>query len=128
MHILFGTNAIDELLEDGRFTILELDTIQASPDVDPQPAFCVLTEIGLGEINQLATKTTMHQQLMDSYKSKSWDNCSALLEQLYGSWQGEVDSFYITIARRIAEFQENPPDDTWDGIYRPWLVDSAQHP
>jgi adenylate cyclase len=124
MNILFGSPTIDSLREDGRFTILELDIIQAAEDRAPETAYCILTDIGLGEINQLADKVDMHHQLIDAYRSQQWDACLAIMQLLYGSWNGEVDSFYIELAKRIAEYKLNPPPENWDGVLRPYLTQS----
>jgi hypothetical protein len=126
MNILFGSSTIDSLREDGRFTILELDIIQAAHDRSPETAYCVLTNIGLGEINQLADKVSLHQQLISAYRSQQWDHCLTIMQLLYGSWNGEVDTFYVEIAKRVAEYKINPPDENWDAILRPYLTQTQQ--
>jgi len=120
MNILFGTKEIEDLRRAGNFTVLELDIIQASPDIEPQPAYCVLNQVPLTEIASLANKVTMHQDMINCYRDRQWDHCLQLLKELYGSWNGEVDSFYSTLAARITNFKENDPGPDWDAIYRTW--------
>lgn len=120
MNILFGSNEIQAIREQGRFTILELDTIQVSPDHEPEPAYCVLTDVSITEIPLLESKVKMHQDLMHFYRTQQWPECRQLIELLRGSWNGEIDSFYTEIQTRLDNLETNGADQDWDGIYRPW--------
>lgn len=119
MNILFGNKEIESIREESRFTVLELDIIQPSPDHDPQPAYCVLSDVPLAEISELTQKVRMHHDMVHFYRSGQWDECRSLIAQLRGSWQGEVDSFYDEITRRLDSTGGCAAND-WDGIYRPW--------
>lgn len=120
MNILFGCNEIEEIKQQERFTVLELDTIQISPDHEPQPAYCVLTDVSLTEIPLLERKIKMHQDLMHFYRTQQWTECRQLIALLQGSWNGEMDSFYVEISARLDDAEVNGVDQDWDGIYRPW--------
>ena len=43
----------------------------------------------------------LHQEFIDSFNAKNYENCKNLHPQLHGQWKGEVDSFYDTILNKI---------------------------
>jgi hypothetical protein len=120
MNILFGNSDIDTIRNENKFTMLELDTIQASPDHDQQTAYCVLSNIPLNEIAHLEQKVKMHADLMTFYRTQQWAECRDLIDLLMGSWGGEVDSFYRELQSRLDVLAKSEPSAEWDGVYRPW--------
>lgn len=128
MHILFGSEQVDQVRQEGNYTFLELDSIQPTPDAQPQTAWCILADVPLPEINQLQAKVKMHHDMLQFYRTQQWSECQQLLELLIGSWNGEVDSFYQEITKRIALYQKNPPGEDWDAVYRPWEWSASSMP
>ena len=120
MHIIFGTNAVDQLKQDGKHTILELDTIRPAPGKDAVTAYCVVESIPLTEISQTEAYTTWHQDLLKAYRRCDWDECVRCLNLLSGKFSGELDTFYNELRDRIRIFLRNPPPDNWDGVFEPW--------
>jgi hypothetical protein len=120
MNILFGNKEIDAIRDESRFTILELDTIQPSSGHENQTAYCVLSDIPLAEIGELQHKVRMHHDMMYFYRTRQWSECRDLIALLLGSWNGEVDSFYNEISKRLDHLETAENLDEWDGVYRPW--------
>lgn len=121
MQIIFGNKARELIGIESAYTLLELDTIQPSPDHEPEPSFCVLTNVPLTEIHLLEQKNKMHSDMLWFYKKQQWGECIDLIKMLKGSWNGELDTFYDEIVSRINRFAVSPPDESWDGVYKPWL-------
>ena len=121
MQIIFGNKARELIGIESAYTLLELDTIQPSPDHEPEPSFCVLTNVPLTEIHLLEQKNKMHSDMLWFYKKQQWGECIDLIKMLKGSWNGELDTFYDEIMSRINRFAVSPPDESWDGVYKPWL-------
>ena len=120
MNILFGNKEIDAIRSESKFTVLELDTIQPAPDQDTQTAYCLLSDIPLDELSHLEEKIKMHHDMMNFYRTRQWSECRVLLENLQGSWRGEVDSFYDEIVSRLDKLETESDLADWDGVYRPW--------
>ena len=38
------------------------------------------------------------------------------MEGLMGKWNGELDSFYTDLLKRVMNYKENEPPEEWDGI------------
>jgi hypothetical protein len=121
MQIIFGRKAVELIGIETAYTLLELDVIQPSPDHEPEPSYCVLTNVSLTEIHLLEQKSKMHKDMLWFYKKQQWGECIDLIKLLKGSWNGELDSFYDEIQSRISRFVVVPPGDSWDGVYKPWL-------
>lgn len=120
MHIIFGTDAINQIKQDGKHTILELDQIRPAPDTDPITVYCVVSSIPLAEISQTEAYVEWHQDLINAYRRKDWEESVRCLNALGGKFNGEVDTFYNELRERIRIYMKNPPEDTWDGVYEPW--------
>lgn len=120
MNILFGSKEIDAIRQQSNLTVLELDTIQITPDHVPEPAWCILSEIPLHELADLERKVKMHQDLMHFYRTRQWQECRSIIDLLRGSWNHELDSFYDEIESRIDALAMTDVEEDWDGIYRPW--------
>jgi hypothetical protein len=112
MHIIFGKHP--ELEE--KYTLLELDTIRIGQSGTEQTAYCLVENIPLEEIPAVETLEELHESLMKDYRRQNWNKCEATIGQLKGKWGGELDSFYIELAARIANLKTQSLDDTWTGI------------
>lgn len=120
MNILFGNKDIDAIRQENRFTVLELDTIQASPDHPAQTAYCVLSDVPITEMAELDAKVRMHHDMMHFYRTQQWKECRDILNFLRGSWNGEVDTFYNELELRLNSIENSSITAEWDGVYRPW--------
>jgi|688.fasta_scaffold04987_20 hypothetical protein len=126
MQIIFGRKALELIGIDSAYTLLELDTIQPSPDHESEPSYCVLTNVPLTEIHLLEQKNKMHNDMLTFYRSQQWDECEDLIKLLRGSWNGEIDSFYDELLQRMQQYRSQPPETNWDAVYRPWLNSRPQ--
>lgn len=97
MHIIMGQEAADKLKEN--YTVLELETFEHNGQ--SITAFCVVNELPLGELPELEKLKSLHQSFVDAVKDKNYPVCEVLLEKLKGRFNGELDSFYEEIERRI---------------------------
>lgn len=112
MYIVFGDLAREI---PSSYTLLELDTFKIMPDQKLVPTWCVIEKVNLEDFPVLESRTKIHSDLMAQYRVRNWDFCLRAIEVLMGSWNKELDSFYIELGKRISEFIANPPGDEWDG-------------
>lgn len=110
MHIIFDDHV--EKVRD-RFTVLELDSF-CTPGSDRMiKAWCVIESVPLTEIPMLPYLQDLHQNLMREYGRQNWQFCLDALDQLFGKWNGEIDSFYADLHNRIREYKTHPPGPNW---------------
>jgi hypothetical protein len=125
MYIIYDPETVNELKNDKRYVLLELDTFNHPKHPKPITAYCVIDQIPLSEIGQITAYLTWHQELIDDYKCKNWENCLRTIPMLMGHFNSEVDSFYQTLEQRIKTLIENPPQSSWDGVLDVKAVDNV---
>lgn len=112
MHIIFG-DAIKHI--PNSYTVLELDTIRIEPDNQEFKTYCVIEKIPLAEFPVAEINQKVHADLIGHYKQQDWQFCEDAISVLYGKWDGEIDSFYDDLSRRINQYKQTAPDSSWDG-------------
>jgi len=113
MHIIFG-DAIKEIPDS--FTVLELDTFKLAED-KTATAYCVVEKIPLAEFAVLAANKELHENLIKYYRKQQWNYCEQAIAALTGKWNGELDTFYIDLLKRIAELKTLKLDESWNGVH-----------
>jgi len=113
MNIILGEENA-KAIED-RYVVLELDSLKIPGQDASIKSYCVLEQLDLGEMMVLVNYRDLHHNLMENYRSQNWKFCQDALELLQGRWQGELDSFYQDLSRRIQQLQATPPAPGWDG-------------
>lgn len=113
MHIIFGT-AVDEIPDS--FTVLELDTFRNSSETEVVTAYCVVEKIPLTEFTTLDAYKKIHSDLIKYYKERQWIYCENAIEGLMGKWNGELDTFYTDLLKRVINYKEHEPPLAWDGV------------
>lgn len=111
MHIVF-TEHIPELHQ--RFTVLELDTFRDPQTLQQRVAWCVIENVPLDQMCVIEQQCAMHQSLINAYKDAQWDQCLAVLDQLRGCWNQELDSFYDILHQRVLDHQRLGTQSGWD--------------
>jgi hypothetical protein len=114
MYIIFGEHQATPLRE--KYTVLELDTVRFNDNPGTATAFAVVENIPIPDINRTEHLTKMHQDLMENYRKRDWNFCEQAIEQLQGSWNSELDTFYDTIRTRVEQYKENDPGEGWDPV------------
>jgi hypothetical protein len=112
MHIIFGS-AIEEI--HNSFTVLELDTFRMVKENRTDTAYCVIEKIPLTEFATLDAYKKIHAYLVRYYKQRQWEYCENAIEGLMGKWNGELDTFYADLLRRVIGYKETEPPEDWNG-------------
>ncbi len=98
MNIILGKEAADKLKNN--YTILELETF-TRPDESSVTAYCVLEQIPLHELTEFQANKKLHDNFVRELNQQNFKYCEDALEHLLGKFNGELDSFYLEIIRRI---------------------------
>lgn len=101
MNIIFDTSNIEELKNNN--VLLELDTFYFSKLDKTTTAYCVVEHIKLTDFDKLDQMQKLHSQLIEAYKNKNFKLCQDLIAVLMGSFDGELDSFYSELSKRITD-------------------------
>jgi hypothetical protein len=112
MNIIFKENS-QEIRE--KYTVLDLDTFQM-PDGSVHTACCVVENIPIEELPQIANLKELHEGLIANYAKKNWTECEQALQQLRGKWGGELDSYYEDISNRVKQLKTLNLDESWSPL------------
>ena len=124
MHIIFGP-AVNELRE--KFVVLELDTFVKHTG-ERYTVYCLVESIPQKDFPLLEYYVTAHHDLIQAYRQRNWQYCRHAISGLYGRWNGEVDTFYDDLLKRVEAFEQDVLDDNWDGSRAVTTVDLTISP
>lgn len=111
MHIIFGKTQADELSD--KYTVLELDTFIIGENGPHEPAFCIIETIPITDLPKVESMRELHENLIRNYGQQDWRFCLDAITYLKGFWNGEIDSFYDDLTKRIQEYQQLSPGTSW---------------
>ena len=117
MNIVFADHAEADVLRQ-KYTLLELDTLQLIQfNGIEKTAWCLLEKehLPLTDLVSFTKFQDLHHNLLKNYKKKNWKFCEDALEHLIGRWNGEIDSFYFELQKRINDYKVNDPGPDWQG-------------
>jgi len=116
MHIILGEQNIQEVSD--KYVVLPLDTFRTADQGEMIQAFCLIENVPIQELPQVDQYRDLHTQLIKNYGLGNWKFCEDALEHLVGRWNGEVDSFYEVISKRIQQQQQAADPGQWDPAIR----------
>jgi hypothetical protein len=118
MYIIFGDDQVASMRE--KYSILELDTIRIGAQGPELKAYAVVENIAIPDLPMVESWTKLHENLINYYRKKDWNFCEQAIENLIGSFNGELDSFYSEIQSRVNNYKENAPAADWD-----WVIEKS---
>lgn len=114
MNIIIDPDKLEEVR--AKYTVLELDTIRLVDENNRLVhAYCLVENIPIVDLPKIPEKKELHHNLMVNYRLRDWNYCLQAIDSLMGSWNGELDTFYDDVRRRIDKYMQQDPGDTWDG-------------
>lgn len=113
MNIMFGDSINDEVRS--KYIILELDTFYFADISTSRIAYGLVEQTPIMEMVNVDRFIDLHANLIRNYGLKNWKYCEDALEHLVGKWNGEMDTFYSSLAERIAVFKEKA-DANWSPV------------
>jgi hypothetical protein len=113
MNIILGEEQALHLRE--KYTVLELDTFSVQGSA-PIKSYAVIENIPIPEMFALDKQVELHNKMIEQYHLRNWKFCQDALEHLVGKWNGEVNTFYFDIKKRIEDLELQELDSDWSGI------------
>ena len=111
MNIIFDTGNIEAIKNNN--IVLELDTFYFSQSKKTATAYCVIDNVKLTDFDKIDQHQQLHTKLIDAYKSKDFSLCQSLIDVLKGSFDSEVDTFYLEIEKRIKNLDAGQLSTDW---------------
>ena len=114
MNIILESDITSEMQE--KYILLELDKFRMPDSTEPVSAYCLLEPLSLEELATAKEFIDLHSNVMPNYRKKNWPYVEHAIEHLMGRWDGQLDSFYTTLASRVTELKASELDHAWDGV------------
>ncbi|MEQ9639872.1 MAG: CHASE2 domain-containing protein [Alphaproteobacteria bacterium] len=115
----YGTTIIigeETRLQAPDFAAIELDLIAVKGKRDAVRIYGLLGDEAMARSDRFHALAAAHDKLLAAYRAQEWD---AALEhqQTCRSLDDTLDDLYDLYARRVREYQADPPGEGWDGVY-----------
>lgn len=114
MNIIFDTENLDHIKNNN--ILLELDTFYISTLKKTTTAFCVVDNVNLTNFDKIPQLQLLHNKLVSAYKNKNFKLCQELADELTGSFDGELDSFYSVLKSRAQQLDSESLADDWTNV------------
>ncbi len=102
------------------FAFLEVDYIAAGAHDTPMKLYAMLGSPVMRASPKFRALLTFHDHIFQSVRTQQWDKARELIEQCR-KLSGASQKLYDLHLARITYYQDNPPDEEWDGVFRPIL-------
>jgi adenylate cyclase len=100
-----------ELVKD-TYTVIELDCIAVKGKTEGVYIYTVLKQ------PYDSSDHKMHNNMLDLYRAKKFDQAIRLCKTLMGSFGNELDHYYELWIERCQDMKKLDLPDNWDGVYR----------
>jgi adenylate cyclase len=112
VRIILGTDTA-KYVEDEYF-VLELDTIAVKGKTEGVTIYTVLSSSN----EEYLDSRKAHNEMLSDYRVRDWNHARALLTELAGAFDNQMDYYYNMMSERIDYFELNDPGIQWGGITR----------
>lgn len=99
------------------YFILELDSIAVKGKTEGVNIFTVLVADNTA-IPEYLVSREHHDVMLSCYRKQQWDTALALIDDLKGEFDCQMDNYYDMMIERIKELRESKIPSDWDGIFR----------
>ena len=106
-----------ERLGDEYFT-LELDCIAVKGKKDGVNIFTVFYNPPVEKAESWRAAKEMHDLMLQCYREQKWASAVKLVNDLKGSFDGQMDHYYELWLERIEEMRNSNLPSDWDGVFR----------
>ena len=101
-----------------KFAILEIDFVMVKGKKEPEVIYAIAgrEDVALSERFQRLRNLTI--EMLACYRSRDWEGALAAIAR--GRRTDEANTLELLFnlyEKRVAEFQNNPPPEDWDGAY-----------
>ncbi|HUL07423.1 MAG TPA: adenylate/guanylate cyclase domain-containing protein, partial [Candidatus Acidoferrum sp.] len=99
------------------FAALELDAVAVVGKTEAVKIYGVLGPPSEARSEPFRRVAAVNAAILAAYRAQRWDEAKRLLEE-NAALDRRLAKLHRRYRRRIAHFEQNPPGDGWDGVYR----------
>jgi len=99
------------------YFVLELDCLAVKGKKEGVNIFTVL-DADPGVMPEYLSAREHHDLALQCYRQQKWHTAEKYFTELRTEFDGRMAAYYDMMLERIAEYQQNPPGDNWDGVFR----------
>lgn len=106
--------AYDEL------AVIEIDLIKVKGKNEPEHIYALLGDEMVAKNPDFIALRALNASMLSSYRNQDWKSAYNGLELADGLIEKlgiNMDDYLFIYETRISEFRENPPGQSWDGVY-----------
>ena len=118
LNIILGSatakSAYDEL------AVIEIDLIKVKGKNEPEHIYALLGDETVAKNPDFIALRALNASMLSSYRNQDWQSAYDGLELADGLVEKlgiNMDDYLFIYETRISEFRENPPGQSWDGVY-----------
>ncbi|MEO0329033.1 MAG: adenylate/guanylate cyclase domain-containing protein [Pseudomonadota bacterium] len=103
-----------------RLATFEIDIIRVKGKNEPVRIYALAGDEGMLDSDDFTAMRAMNKTLLSSYRNQDWISAYEaleLMEPLGEKLNLNLKNYLFLYETRISEFRENPPGNTWDGVY-----------
>ena len=113
VEIVIGENTLKQA---GDIAAIELDLIRVKGKNEAVRIFGLLGENAANTGAEFEDLNGYHSAMISAYRRQRWFQARQMINECR-QLNGGLDALYDLYEARIDEYQENPPDRDWDGVY-----------
>jgi adenylate cyclase len=102
---------------DRGFAFLEVDYIAIDANDEPVKLYAMLGNPVMRASPRFRALATFHDHIFQAMRTQQWERARELIGQCR-KLSGASQKLYDLHLARIAYFEENPPEENWDGVFR----------
>lgn len=113
IHIVLGENTIEYV---PAFASLELDLIRVKGKSKPVRIYTLLGDENFRCSAAFQSLQVLHAALLAAYRAQNWHEALRLTQEC-AKFENAPQELYELYAKRVREFEANPPTADWDGVF-----------
>jgi adenylate cyclase len=101
-----------------KFAILEIDFVMVKGKKEPEVIYAIAGRDDVARSERFQRLRNLTIEMLACYRSRDWEGALAAIERGRRTDEAQtLQLLYNLYEKRIAEFQNNPPPEDWDGAY-----------
>ncbi len=115
VNILMGEDTQKQVRD---LACLELDLIRVKGKDNPVRLFALLGDTDMAKTEEFLRWSQLHHAFLAAYRARDFDCAAQDIKHAISASHGLMPEYYEMMSARISAFIQNPPEDSWDGVFQ----------